>query len=294
MAKQLSTPPGDTLSNLGYANKELFSWLWAELKSRVPAMGCRRTKRYTGLYTTEWGKTIFAYIDPQQGGLSIGVFKSVVDRLQPLTFRLDDYPDWSNRELTGLFLNERNPEIIEILDAGYKARVNGLASIQSFKPPIDPEIEKQLLTKIKRDIASFENEEARPEVKKGTRYSNYYERDPKLRTMAIVIHGKTCMVSACGFNFAAVYGRRGAEFIEVHHLKPLSWTENGELRKTNPKTDMAVVCSNCHRMIHRYPDRVLSLDEVSSLIEKRCRVLSRKSKWGLPRASMVKWKGSLR
>ena len=53
---------------------------------------------------------------------------------------------------------------------------------------------------------------------------------------------------ACGFNFGKTYGERGDNYIEIHHVKPLS-----EL-KPNSKThlkDLAVVCANCHRMIHR-------------------------------------------
>ena len=268
MAKNVPAPPSETLSKLGYKNKELFLWLWGELKSRDPGVGCRSTKRYIGLYTTEWGKTIFAYLDPQRGGLSIGVFRSVVDRLQPTTIRLYDYPDWSNRPLIGLFLEERNPEIARILDAAYKAKVNGLASIQPLKSPIDAKVEK-LLPQAKRDIASLQQEETGVEGKRRERYSTYYERKPELRAEAVAIHGTKCMVLACGFDFARRYGRRGDKFIEVHHLKPLSWNSSGELRQTVPATDMAVVCSNCHRMIHRYKDRVLSLAGVSALIENQ-------------------------
>lgn len=51
----------------------------------------------------------------------------------------------------------------------------------------------------------------------------------------------------CGFDFQAVYGQRGEGFAECHHIVPLS--EAGE-RKTRPD-DLAIVCANCHRMIHR-------------------------------------------
>ena len=53
---------------------------------------------------------------------------------------------------------------------------------------------------------------------------------------------------ACSFNFAEKYGERGQGFIECHHLTPLS-----EL-KTESKTelnDLTLLCSNCHRMVHR-------------------------------------------
>jgi len=72
---------------------------------------------------------------------------------------------------------------------------------------------------------------------------------------------------ACGFDFEERYGRRGSNFIEVHHLKPVSSLE--EETGIDPKTEMVVVCSNCHRMIHRKKDEVLSLDELRKIIRKK-------------------------
>lgn len=83
------------------------------------------------------------------------------------------------------------------------------------------------------------------------------ERDPAARADALRLHG--CACQACGFDFGAAYGDLGAGFAEVHHMVPLS--EAGE-RETNPATDLAVLCANCHRMVHRSPGVCLSLDEL--------------------------------
>lgn len=56
-----------------------------------------------------------------------------------------------------------------------------------------------------------------------------------------------CDVDGCGFDFEAVYGELGAGFAEVHHLRPLA--EMDEPIETT-LSDLAVVCANCHRMIH--------------------------------------------
>lgn len=53
---------------------------------------------------------------------------------------------------------------------------------------------------------------------------------------------------ACGFDFASVYGEYGMEFCEVHHLVPLHKSDG--IIKTE-LSDLAIVCSNCHRVIHR-------------------------------------------
>ena len=95
------------------------------------------------------------------------------------------------------------------------------------------------------------------------RFVNIYERKPALRAAAIRIHGTIC--KGCGFNFELVYGPRGRGFIEVHHLRPIS--SFGGSVQVSPREDMTVLCSNCHRMIHRHQHKVLSLEELQALIE---------------------------
>lgn len=56
------------------------------------------------------------------------------------------------------------------------------------------------------------------------------------------------MCEACGFDFAKTYGEHGREFCEVHHLVPLHKSDG--LTKTE-LSELAIVCSNCHRIIHR-------------------------------------------
>ncbi|MBB4629806.1 HNH endonuclease [Paracoccus denitrificans] len=68
----------------------------------------------------------------------------------------------------------------------------------------------------------------------------------KKKAVALRQHG--CLAcEVCGFDFLQTYGERGREFIECHHTLPIS--SLGEHGKTNLK-DLALVCSNCHRMIH--------------------------------------------
>lgn len=93
-------------------------------------------------------------------------------------------------------------------------------------------------------------------------YGKRYERDPANRKKAIKIHGITCKV--CNFNFEEIYGERGSDFIEVHHRKPIH-TFEGEAQLINPLTDLIPVCSNCHRMIHRRSDSVLTVEELKDI-----------------------------
>ncbi len=95
---------------------------------------------------------------------------------------------------------------------------------------------------------------------KKIRYSAYYERNPFYRNKAIEIHGLACMV--CGFDFEATYGALGRGYIHVHHNKPVS--ESGPT-KIDPKTDMSVLCPNCHAMVHRKRDKTFSVKELQQI-----------------------------
>ena len=72
-----------------------------------------------------------------------------------------------------------------------------------------------------------------------------YERDRGNRRECIAHYGYVCQV--CGMNFEKTYGALGKEFIEVHHLHPVSQGQ----RAVNPIEDLVPLCSNCHSMIHR-------------------------------------------
>jgi len=94
------------------------------------------------------------------------------------------------------------------------------------------------------------------------RYVNTYEREPALRAAAILSHG--VIRKGCAFEFGAMYGELGRGYIEVHHLRPLSAYSGREL--VSPCHDMTVLCSNCHRMVHRKPDTVLSITDLRNII----------------------------
>lgn len=89
------------------------------------------------------------------------------------------------------------------------------------------------------------------------------ERSPRLRAAALRIHGYPCQV--CGFDFGQAYGAWGRGFVEVHHLHELG-TVPAEGVEVDPATDLAVVCANCHRMIHRKAKRALTLAELQEII----------------------------
>jgi hypothetical protein len=67
---------------------------------------------------------------------------------------------------------------------------------------------------------------------------------------------------ACDFEFVQVYGSLGSGFAECHHRTPLASLERGN--RTSLR-DLAIVCANCHRMLHKSTP-MLSVEDLRLLV----------------------------
>lgn len=160
----------------------------------------------------------------------------------------------------GFFEGKDTAEVISILkDDDQDFRI----AIELLKKAQDSQRLEQV---VNLDVASEDVQEGRF-VDGGIkyRYVKSYERNPRNRLLAIKEHGVIC--KACGFDFEAVYGERGKEYIEIHHIQQLSGLE--EPAEINPSTDLIPLCSNCHRMIHRKKDEVLTVEQLVEILEGR-------------------------
>ena len=97
--------------------------------------------------------------------------------------------------------------------------------------------------------------------------------DPKLIKQLKKKNDYTCQ--ACGLKYEKIYGdySNKKDFIEAHHIEPKFKVKEGA--ETNKKMsrsakDFAMLCANCHRMIHRMmkkeKNRVISLEEFKKRI----------------------------
>jgi 5-methylcytosine-specific restriction enzyme A len=90
------------------------------------------------------------------------------------------------------------------------------------------------------------------------------ERNPGLRRSKLTEakrRGLPIACEVCGFDFCRTYGERGRDFIECHHRTPLNVT--GKVK--TKLADLALICSNCHRMIHRTRDW-LTIEQLAELL----------------------------
>lgn len=111
-----------------------------------------------------------------------------------------------------------------------------------------------------------------PEGRKAYRMHRVIERNPAVIKLAkerfAQSHNGKIFCEVCGMDFSLVYSDRGDGFIEGHHRKAVSDMKEGEMTKVE---DIAMLCSNCHRMIHRPP--LITIEELASIVNgyKKCR-----------------------
>jgi len=91
--------------------------------------------------------------------------------------------------------------------------------------------------------------ERKPEINKAKK-DKYFKEYGKL----------DCEV--CRFDFFEFYGELGKGYMEAHHRIPLSQLKSEMKTKL---ADLALVCSNCHRMLHRKID-TMTIDDLRKRI----------------------------
>ncbi len=127
----------------------------------------------------------------------------------------------------------------------------GKVRVKSHKDSVPVTIVWELIDVNERNKERLSEEICNAQLlREGTKkkiYVNRYERNPHARRLCIQHYGLNCTV--CGFNFEKFYGKRGIDYIHVHHIIPLSKIK--EEYKLDPIKDLKPVCANCHAIIHR-------------------------------------------
>ena len=93
---------------------------------------------------------------------------------------------------------------------------------------------------------------------------NRYERSRRARKSCLNHYGTKC--ATCNFDFEDVYGKMGADYIHVHHIKPLSEVKEGY--EVDPVQDLRPICPNCHAMLH-YKAPALTIEFLKQILKNR-------------------------
>jgi len=148
----------------------------------------------------------------------------------------------------------------------WKYYFNNLSELRLVSEAIISNINNYQLNNINE--YSEENIFAAEEGNLLSRVHYYRERSRKIvdkkKKATLKAHGKL-FCEGCGIDFETIYGDRGSGCIEVHHKKPLSQLSPEE--KTYIE-DLAVICANCHRIIHSKRPW-LTLEELQSLLSHK-------------------------
>lgn len=102
-----------------------------------------------------------------------------------------------------------------------------------------------------KNIDITDDDSGFPEGKKRLKQHVVRERDPRvIKKAKDMFKEKNSKIycEVCGFDYESVYGGIGKDYIEGHHIKPVSELGENEVTKVE---DIVLVCANCHRMLHR-------------------------------------------
>ncbi len=164
-------------------------------------------------------------------------------------------------------LDEYQGEIIKLIKTS--TEFEGVIGIGKSAEPKKPEEElSELKKEIKKIIETTPEEKTNAEIEaeaiEGERRHKEtisILRDPEIVKLKKSKSDYRCEV--CGFKFEEKYGEIGRNYIAAHHLDPLK--EREKASKTT-LDDLALVCDNCHRMLHR-KDPPLTIKELKSLLK---------------------------
>ena len=111
-------------------------------------------------------------------------------------------------------------------------------------------------SRIKKQIRTIEVDEGR----QYTAEIKFRQRNRGLIEVKKTNSDYRCEV--CGMNFKEKYGKIGKKYIIAHHLNPIG--NRNQSTKTTLE-EIALVCSNCHVMLHR-KDPPYEIDELKRMM----------------------------
>lgn len=129
--------------------------------------------------------------------------------------------------------------------------------------------EEDISKEVEEDFKNLVVEEGTLELKN----VKQRKRSEKLRKIAIERFKENghLLCGVCKFDFLEKYGEHGKDFIEIHHKEPIHemTIAGNKLKIGEALKKVFPLCSNCHKMIHRKRGKMLSIEELKSIIKEK-------------------------
>ena len=80
----------------------------------------------------------------------------------------------------------------------------------------------------------------------------YRSRSQLLRAKAVEFYTRCGSIAcqACRFEFEQAYGAIGEGYIQIHHLRPVSFLSGEPMNLQRALRNVRPLCANCHQMVH--------------------------------------------
>ena len=144
--------------------------------------------------------------------------------------------------------------------------INIASSGVTINPDLAEHLEKRWAAHLKRPLklsrqilGQVSGREGEPIEYRGYRL----KRDQKLRHHALDNSVGIC--SVCDVDYSQILEGKGVRVLQVHHKKQMSQQDAPRL---NTIKDLAVVCANCHALIHMNAKKALSITELKTRLRR--------------------------
>jgi len=225
----------------------------------VPALKLLR-KNSSGLSTTDLIQLLTSKMKPTGHDAKI------------ISGRNDTYFSQKVRNLVGSHRNLQRKGLATFVNGWSKITGAGLRFLKKNEAVLASLTEQgfanaDIKDAVEKDLSGIINEGALDR-----RTIDQRQRSDKLRKAAINefkrAHSNKVFCEVCKFDFSEVYGRHGEGYIEVHHKKPVHRMDiaGDRSRLQDALKRVALICANCHRMVHREKGKMLSISKLKKII----------------------------
>ena len=243
------------------ANLELRNWWWScgnrkniEVGSRVFLL--RQGKDFPGIVASGWvseGSFEADHWDPAKRKLRRQAWYITVDGKDT-----DKVHDLTSDALPRTRLIDESILPVNLIDSQ--------ASGVELPPECVENLERQWAKHLKKPIwTACLTDNSISALEGGLIEARIYrhKRNARLKRAALNASGGVC--SVCDVDFSKVLGGKGARVLHAHHKLQLS---QFSVPTITTEQDLAVVCANCHALIHINPKKALTIPSLRSMLRR--------------------------